>query len=135
MQWRRDEERPGEFQLVAALDFGVGALSTAAKELFAMSEPNATFMPAVPLGAWVRHAVVADNNMRTACNTSPTAVDRFGEWECEGVWYINSESQGVPELYFPKAVLLLQCPEIPSADTQGTYVMDMGSLLERVLHV
>jgi hypothetical protein len=134
VQWRRDGavDHPEGFQLVAALDFGIGALSAAAKALYALEQPAETHMPAVPQDRWVRHAVVADNRPLTACHTRHPAYDG-GEWECEGLWYINDDSAGRPVLFFPKADVLHGL-DIPAVDKEGAYELDLGDVFGEVFH-
>jgi hypothetical protein len=133
VQWRRDESHPDGFQLVAALDFGVGALSTAAKALFALEQPAETHMPAVPQNRWVRHAVVADDQIRTACRTRRMALDP-GVWEHSGAWYENANSPGHPLLFFAKEEVL-NSPLIPEGWKQGHYEIDFFFVLLRVMCV
>jgi hypothetical protein len=126
VQWRRDEQHPEGFQLVAALDFGVGALSTAAKALYALEQPVDTHMPAVPEDRWVRHAVVADDTCATAFDTCCLEEFLAGDntWRCEGVWYTNAHSPGTPKLFFDKAAVLLS-PSIPDAQKEGQFEADL----------
>jgi hypothetical protein len=130
VQWRRDEQHPEGFQLVAALDFGIVPLSAAAKALYALHQPTDTHTPTVPVDRWVRHAVVADNSIRTAIKTRHSLAShcRASGWELSGVWYIIEASLGRPVLHFPKADIL-QCPQ------EGSYAMDLGDLLARVMNV
>jgi hypothetical protein len=131
VQWRRDESHPDGFQLVAALDFGVGALSTAAKALYALEQPAETHMPAVPQDRWVRHAVVADDQVYTARHTCLWAIP--GEqWDCPGVWYENANSPGHPQLIFPKAEILCG-PSIPETKKEGDYALNLFPVLMRMM--
>jgi hypothetical protein len=125
VQWRRDEQHPEGFQLVAALDFGIVPLSAAAKALYALQQPVDTHMPAVPIDRWVRHAVVADDTCATAFDTC--CLEEFltrDTWRCEGVWYANAHCPGTPKLFFDKAAVLLS-PSIPDAQKEGQFEADL----------
>jgi hypothetical protein len=132
VQWRRDEQHPEGFQLVAALDFGIVPLSSAAKALYALGQPVDTHIPAVPADRWVRHAVVADDQIYTATHTRRYA-NSSKAWEFPGIWYENSNSPGRPRLYFPQAEIL-NSPSIPEAQKQGEKELDFFPVLLRVMH-